>query len=280
MEGFNMFFNLFFLFFILSSLIPMIKQRNLEMNRIRLMQQFERKRGSRFISLIHRQEALSFLGFPISKYITIEDSEQILRAIRLTPPDMPIDILLHTPGGLVLASEQIAHALWRHPAKVTVYVPHYAMSGGTLIALAADEIIMDENAVLGPVDPQIGKYPAVSILKVMQTKDKNKIDDETLILADIAEKAVRQVEERVYNLVKDKIPEDKAKALAAKLSRGEWTHDYPITCDQLAELGFPICDKLPKEIYDLMDYYPQPPQRRPSTQYIPVPYFDRKDSIG
>jgi len=43
---------------------------------------------------------------------------------------------------------------------VTVFVPHYAMSGGTLIALTADEIVMDPNAVLGPVDPQIGNMPA------------------------------------------------------------------------------------------------------------------------
>ena len=73
--------------------------------------------------------------------------------------------ILHTPGGLVLASEQIAQALLRRTGRVTVFVPHYAMSGGTLIALAADEIVMDPNAVLGPVDPQIGEYPAASIMR-------------------------------------------------------------------------------------------------------------------
>lgn len=75
------------------------------------------------ILLIHRQESISLLGIPLSRYITIEDSEQILRAIRLTPDDVPIDLILHTPGGLVLATEQIARALIRHPAKVTVFVP-------------------------------------------------------------------------------------------------------------------------------------------------------------
>jgi len=68
-------------------------------------------------------------------------------------------MVLHTPGGLVLASEQIALALEKHPSKVTVFIPHYAMSGGTMIALAADEIVLDENAVMGPVDPQLGQYP-------------------------------------------------------------------------------------------------------------------------
>jgi ClpP class serine protease len=189
---------------------------------------------------------------------------------------MPIDILLHTPGGLVLASEQIANALSRHPAKVTVFVPHYAMSGGTLIALASDEIIMDENAVLGPVDPQISNFPAASILKVLQLKDKKDIDDETIILADLSEKAINQVEQTVFNLLKNKLPEDKARNLSTMLSKGQWTHDYPLTCEQLKEMGFPICATLPKEIYDLMDFYPQPMQRRPSIQYIPVPYYENE----
>lgn len=189
---------------------------------------------------------------------------------------MPIDILLHTPGGLVLAAEQIANALSRHPAKVTVFVPHYAMSGGTLIALASDEIVMDENAVLGPVDPQIGNFPAASILKVLKVKDKKDIEDETIILADVAEKAINQVEQSVFNLLKNKLPEDKAKDLSLMLSRGQWTHDYPLTCEQLKEMGFPICATLPKEIYDLMDYYPQPVQKRPTIQYIPVPYYENE----
>ncbi len=185
--------SLFWWFILLSSFTPLLKQQLLEAQRRAVLVRLEKKRKSRVITLIHRQETLSFLGIPFSRYINIEDSEQILRAIRLTPRDMPIDLVLHTPGGLVLAAEQIARALTRHQAKVTVFVPHYAMSGGTLIALAADEIVMDPNAVLGPVDPQLGDTAAASVLKVVEEKDVNKIDDRTLILADVARKALKQV---------------------------------------------------------------------------------------
>lgn len=65
----------------------------------------------------------------------------------------------------MLAAEQIARALIRREGKVTCFIPHYAMSGGTLVALAADEIVIDKNAVMGPIDPQLGGYPAISILK-------------------------------------------------------------------------------------------------------------------
>ena len=148
--------SIFFLFFIAQFFIPLVQKRMLEARRQAAIRAIEQSRRSRLITMIHRQETMSFLGFPIARYIDIEDSEAVLRAIRLTPPEMPIDILLHTPGGLVLASEQIAFALKRRQGKVTAFVPHYAMSGGTLVALAADEIVMDPNAVLGPVDPQLG----------------------------------------------------------------------------------------------------------------------------
>jgi ClpP class serine protease len=222
--------------------------------------------------MLHRQESLSFLGIAISRYIDIEDSEHIFRAIRLTPDNMPIDIILHTPGGLVLASEQIAYALQRHPSKVTVMVPHYAMSGGTMLALAADEILMDENAVLGPVDPQIGQYPAVSIVKVTKEKDINAIDDNTLILADISQKAIRQVENTIFNLLVDEMPEDKALDIAKAFSEGLWTHDYPIKVDELKNMGIPVEVGLPSEVYQLMELYPQPAGRRPTVGYIPLPY--------
>ncbi len=260
------------LFFILSAITPMLKQARLEAQRVRLIRNLENKRNSRVITMIHRQESLSILGIPITKFINIEDSEQVLRAIRLTPPEMPIDILLHTPGGLVLASEQIANAIKKHPAKVTVFVPHYAMSGGTLIALAADEVLMDGNAVLGPVDPQIGRFPAASILKAVKAKDINEVDDETLILADVAEKAINQVRKTVYSILLDKLGENKAREVSAVLTEGQWTHDYPISCSELSTLGLPACGVLPDEIYELMDHFPQPMRIRPSVQFIPIPY--------
>ncbi|HXF86159.1 MAG TPA: ATP-dependent Clp protease proteolytic subunit [Anaerolineales bacterium] len=265
------FVSLIWLFFIISSLQPVIRQRMLDMARQRLLQQLEQKRKSRVIVLIHRQETLSLLGFPIVRYINIEDSEAVLRAIKMTDNDVPIDLILHTPGGLVLAAEQIALALRKHPAKVTVFVPHYAMSGGTLIALAADEIVMDENAVLGPVDPQLGQHPAASILKVLERKPITEIDDETLIMADIAEKAIRQVKRTVSELLQDKMPPEKADQLATTLASGTWTHDYPITVKEAEELGLPVSTEMPAEIYQIMALYPQTAQRRPSVEYIPAP---------
>lgn len=269
-------FDIFWIFILIISIWPLFKHKTVENQRLKAIKGIENKRKSRVITMIHRQEALNIMGLTISRFINIEDAEHVLRAIRLTPDDMPIDLLLHTPGGLVLASEQIALALKRHPARVTVFIPHYAMSGGTMIALAADEIIMDPNAVVGPVDPQLGEYPAVSILKTVEQKDINEIDDRTLIFADIAEKAMHQVQDFIIELIKDKISPEEAKQLAEELTSGKWTHDYPITCSQLQQLGINVSCLFPNEIHQLMELYPQPNQRRPSVQYVPLPYHGDK----
>lgn len=263
---------LIFIMFIMLTVWPMMKKKALERSRYSFLRNLEKSRGTRFITLIHRQEAISLFGLPISRYIDIEDSEQVLRAIRFTPDDMPIDIILHTPGGLLLATEQIALALSKHPAKVTVFVPHYAMSGGTMIALAADEIVMDENAILGPVDPQVGQFPAISILNAVGKKSINRIDDNTLIMADIAEKAVKQVEMSLTRLIKNKFTPERVIEFAKELSTWKWTHDCPIFFEELRQMGLSVNVNMPDLIYELMELYPQPVQRMPSVQYIPFPY--------
>ena len=269
---------LFWLFFIAQFFVPLFQKRMLQVRRQAALRAIEQSRHSRVITMIHRQETMSFLGFPIARYIDIEDSEDLLRAIRFTPADMPIDLILHTPGGLVLASEQIAFALKRRAGKVTVFVPHYAMSGGTLVALAADEIVMDPNAVLGPVDPQLGtaqsSFAAASVLKALEQPNPNR-DDTTLILGDLALKALRQVHETVRKLLLEHHSEADAERIATALASGQWTHDYPLDVDKLRELGISVGTELPRGVHDLMDLYPQTSQRRPGVEFIPIPYPSR-----
>jgi ClpP class serine protease len=264
---------LFWLFFIFVALQPLLRKRYLLATRQRLIATFEKKRGSRVIVLIHRQETMSLLGFPIFRYIDIDDSEEVIRAIHMTDPEIPLDLVLHTPGGLVLASYQIAHAIRLHPGKVTVYVPHYAMSGGTLIALAADEIVMEEHAVLGPVDPQIGEYPAVSLVKLSESKPIADIDDKSWLLADVGRKAIEQIRSQVKSLLGGKYSTEKAGELAQILTEGRWTHDYPITFEEGKNLGLHVTKGIPPELYQLMSLYPQPVKHQPSVEYIPIPRF-------
>jgi len=261
---------IFWLFFILSALQPVLKQKMLENARQRLLFRIERRRNTRVILLVHRQETMSLLGFPIMRYIDINDSEDVMRAIELTDPEVGIDLVLHTPGGLVLAATQIARAIRNRKGKVTVLVPHYAMSGGTLIGLAADEIVMSPHAVLGPIDPQVGEYPAASVVKAVSRKPIAEVDDKTLILSDVAEKALIQLRESTRELLTRSQPPEKARELAELLTTGTWTHDFPITVDVAQKLGLKVRSDMPPEFLQLMSLFPQPVRRQPSVEYIPT----------
>lgn len=263
--------DLLWVFVIFSMLQPMLARKLIEMKRLAMISRLEKARGSRVILMVHRQETMRLLGFPLMRYIDIQDSEDVLRAIRMTDAEMPLDIVLHTPGGLVLAALQIARAVEAHRGKVTVFVPHHAMSGGTLVALAADEIVMCDHSVLGPIDPQVNQYPAASILAAVQAKPVAELDDETLILADVGRKALSQVLRAATELLAVRMPPGEAAALAEKLASGTWTHDYPIPAAEAKALGLPVSTDMPEDVLTLMTLYPQPVRQSGGVEFLPVP---------
>jgi ClpP class serine protease len=268
--------NLWILLFVALILFPMIQRSLIQRERRRVLKKLGKNSGTQVITLIHRQEIISLLGIPIARYIDIDDSEEVLRAIRSAQKNVPIDIILHTPGGLALASTQIAMALKAHPAKKTVIIPHYAMSGGTLIAFAADEIVMDPHAALGPVDPQLGDqtgvYPATSLLKVVQKKKIDEIDDKTLVYAEEAEKAIIQMKSLLKKILEGKCGDEIVDSLIDEFVSGKYTHDHPFMADNAqALLGECVRTDVPQEAYDLMRLYRMEiGRRRPGVEYVPL----------
>ena len=254
---------------VVLALQPLLMGRWSAMQRAQAIRAVEKAHGTRVITMIHRQEKRSLFGFSVARHIDLEDAQTIIAAIKETPPDVPIDLVLHTPGGLVLAAMQIARAVEAHPAKVTVYVPVYAMSGGTLIALAADEIVLGEFSVLGPIDPQIAGFPAASIVKARDSKPIADVFDLTLVLADVSEKALAQVKRGAVELLTPRMEQAAAEALAAKLAGGHWTHDYALTATEAAALGLPVKVGMPTEVLDLMKLYPQPVQQS-GVEFLPI----------
>ena len=102
--------------------------------------------------------------------------------------------------------------------------------------------------------------------------------NDVLILADVAKKAMSQVNNVVRRILTGNGMEpEKANKLADALTCGQWTHDYPISYEEAQSLGMPVTTDIPEEIIQLMELYPQGGGRRPSVQYIPVPYPRREN---
>ena len=264
--------DIFWIFFMLSALQPVIRQRMLDAMRMRKIAQLERERNSRVILLVHRQETMRFLGFPLMRYIDVNNSEEVLRAIQMTDSEVPLDLVLHTPGGLVLAALQIARAIRGHKAKVAVFVPHYAMSGGTLIALAADEIVMCRHSVLGPIDPQLEQSPAASVLKVVEQKPIAEIDDKTLILADVGRKAIMQVREAARKLLAEPFRRSRPKLSQRSCRAGPGRTTTRSRRKKRESSALPVSTEMPDRVLELMALYPQPVRTQAGgVEYLPVP---------
>jgi ClpP class serine protease len=261
--------SIFFIVIALMALQPLLMGRWYAMRRAQAIRAVEKEHGTRVITMIHRQERRSLFGFAVSRHIDLEDAQTVIAAIKDTPEDTPIDLIIHTPGGIVLAAMQIARAVEAHPAKVTAYVPVYAMSGGTLIALAADEIVMGEFSVLGPIDPQILGLPAASIVRARDSKPVADVFDLTLVLADVSEKAVAQVKRGAVELLTPRLDQSVAETIAEKLTGGYWTHDYALTATEAKALGLPVKVGMPVQIMEFMKLYPQPIQQS-GIEYLPI----------
>jgi ClpP class serine protease len=259
------------------ALQPLLMGRWATIRRAQAIRAIEAANKSRVITMIHRQEKRSLFGFNVSRHIDLEDAQTIIAAIAETPKERPIDLVLHTPGGLVLAAMQIARAVEAHPARVTVYVPVYAMSGGTLIALAADEIVLGDFSVLGPIDPQIAGLPAASIVRARDSKPVEQVFDLTLVLADMSEKAIAQVTRGAVELLTPRLDQALAEKLALKLAGGQWTHDYALTAQEARDLGLPVRVGMPMEVMELMKLYPQPVHQS-GVEFLPIE-LPRKNRI-
>lgn len=232
------------------TILPAIRQWMTQIRRQLLIRKIEQSRGTKVVNLIHRQGA-GILGALFMRYIDLDDSERIMKEIR-EAKDRPIDLVIHTPGGLVIASEQIARALQAHRSGVTAIIPQYALSGGTFLALAADQILMDEQAMLGPIDPQIGGMPASGYLRVLKEKEINTVTDQTIMMADVAAKATVQLQRMAFKLLTGKLGAERAEEVATMLTEGRWTHDYPLHVEELRELGLSVSTEIPGEFWELL----------------------------
>jgi hypothetical protein len=104
---------------------------------------------------------------------------------------------------------------------------------------------------------------------VLDRKELKDIDDQTLIAADVARKAINQVYALVLDLLATRLPRQEAKALVEKLTTGTWTHDYPITAHEAKALGLPVRTDMPPEIYQFLAFFPQPTRTLPAVEYVP-----------
>jgi hypothetical protein len=211
----------------------------------------EQQRGTRVLCVIHND-------MMESDNVDLLTAEDVLTALYALDPQTPLDIILHTPGGLAYQGMQLARAIKAHKGKKTVFVPFYAMSAGTIMTLAADEIVMSDHAALGPIDtqiyiPSIGmRFPTRAIIAVLETKPKRKIADDVLETAIQCQRDLPEHHNNALELMAGTYSSSAANKIAHRLNDGGLTHGYPLTYAEAKKLGLKVSNAMPPEAIELI----------------------------
>lgn len=180
-----------------------------------------------------------------------------------------LDLILHTPGGSPHSAEKIVGYLRNNYDHIRAFVPQAAMSAGTMVCCAADEIYMGKHSSLGPIDPQftfntslgIRQVPAQAIINQFdRAEEEYKEDSDALAkwaplmqdyypgLLEDCEQSINLAEELAekwaaeYMFSEEDNPEDMAEELANRLTDWDYfkSHSRHIDREDAKEWGFKI----------------------------------------
>jgi hypothetical protein len=215
------------------------------------LRRMQERRGSSVICVVHSAS----MG---SELVDMTTAKDVLRALSTVDPDAPLDIVLHTPGGVSFHGWQIARALKAHRGRKTVFVPYFAWSAGTIIALAADEIVMSDHAALGPIYTQYNNVPVSAWISVLKQKPRKKIDDLTLFLAERSARLMRDDHAKARELMKGVYAPRVAERIVRTLNDGTLTHGYPVTFQAARKLGPKVTNAMPDEPVQIVHEFRDP----------------------
>lgn len=208
---------------------------------------FQQARGSVVLRIVHH--------LPY-EYVDENTAIQAIDALRGADADARVDIILHTPGGLLHSAQQILHALKHHRGRKTAFIPYSAWSAGTMIALACDEIVLGSSAVIGPIDPQLGGLPAPLLAELLDDKSNDRINDQMLVIAKMAKQAVKEAKAFACDYVNPAHNGGSDScALTNELIGSGRNHQAPIMPQEARAMGLNVSMEMPETLYQIC----QPP---------------------
>jgi Periplasmic serine proteases (ClpP class) len=146
-------------------------QRNKESDRIPFLVKEKQKYLDEISKCTNRNVITYYSGWmqkPTAADVSINDKDinAFMEAVYKLDKSKGVDLILHTPGGDIAATEKIIdylHSLFN--GDIRAIIPQMAMSAGSMIAVSCKEIMMGRQSCLGPFDPQIGGIACQSVLK-------------------------------------------------------------------------------------------------------------------
>ena len=196
------------------------------------------RKGRTVLALIHEGDA----------GLDAEDATDLLTTLVALAPDDPVDVILHTHGGSATAANRIAAALVQRP-NTAAFVPFYAESAGTEVALACAEIYLGDNANLTPIDIHIDGKPARDLVELAR-KSGPRASESLRLAAKVAERALHDEAKTIDGLIHPNHKTAKSRiSLAKRLTSGRTYHAELIRYEAAERLGMAVRKGIPSELY-------------------------------
>ena len=202
----------------------------------------------------------------VDNIIDIDNNEKFIERlfnIAMKSKCDTLSLLVYTDGGTIFTSDMIIELLLTLNKTVNIYVPLYAYSAGTMIALCADNLYLGQSSILGPVDPQISfttanncsEDEASSKCLMDMLKEKEELEDIFYIKA-LESKALHQ--DNIDNLnkimdIKHKyLSKNMRSSLITEFASGKHPHHKPFSKNKIESLGIKVADVIPNSINELV----------------------------
>jgi len=196
------------------------------------------KRATKHHQLLIKHDPMGFFGQMISQ-VDIQKIEKAMVKFK----GKPFDLIIQTPGGCLFSTMMISRMIKNYPGKIRAFIPSFAMSGGTVLALSCDEIYLGDSACLGPVDPQLGGLfshgSANSWDHVVKMKGK-KAEDKTIAYSLLGKQATKTVREYLDEIITLPMDTKDKKKFIDSITSGKVEHSYPLNARSLQASGLPV----------------------------------------
>lgn len=132
------------------------------------------KKRKEYLSRIHSITGRNIISYysgwlknPDAPHVGIDEQDKnaFMTTVHKLDKSIGLDLILHTPGGDIAATESIVTYLKSiFQGDIRAFIPQISMSAGTMIAMSCKEIIMGEQSSLGPIDPQMGGIACQAVI--------------------------------------------------------------------------------------------------------------------
>ena len=231
-----------------------------------LIHKIEDKYKSKFIFIRDTNKTVidKILMYIYKNYVISINDNNSLRKILLMNNNKNIIMLIESVGGYISSSDSMLNLLNRHKPIKHAYIPIYALSAATLLALSCDKIYMDKCAVFGPTDPQIMVFNEMigfkTVLQIIENKSINKISDKLLIAYYECKKLyddnVKQIKQCINKHKKKNISDNDVEEIVKTFTLGNLPHCNEIVLNDLTKV-LNINNTIPAHIltiYSLLKY--------------------------